>query len=88
MVCREGSRPLQQRCPVDGPGTRHSRLWASSGAPEGNPADAPAPLNFTEGWTIGQPDVVLETAEDFEVQYVVVPTGFSGDRTNHGKRCP
>src|SRR5262249_22845304 len=34
--------------------------WADQGALEGDPKDAPAPLQFTEGWTIGKPDVVYE----------------------------
>ena len=33
--------------------------WADRGAPEGNPSDGPAPVNFPEaGWLI-QPDVTL-----------------------------
>src|ERR1700722_882776 len=27
--------------------------WADAGAPEGNPKDSPAPLQYTEGWAIG-----------------------------------
>ena len=32
--------------------------WADSGAPRGNPADMPAPLQFdtSDKWTIGEPD--------------------------------
>jgi hypothetical protein len=33
--------------------------WADDGAPEGKSKDAPAPLEFTEGWAIGKPDAVL-----------------------------
>lgn len=62
--------------------------WADAGAPEGDPKDAPPPLAFTEGWTIGKPDLVLDTGFDFEVPaqgaieytYFVVPTGFTEDR--------
>ena len=32
--------------------------WADAGAPEGNPKDAPAPVQWAEGWHI-QPDVVI-----------------------------
>ncbi len=35
--------------------------WANSGAPEGSPADLPAPLVFDEGWALGAPDLVLGT---------------------------
>ncbi|HYK61724.1 MAG TPA: thiol-disulfide isomerase [Bryobacteraceae bacterium] len=62
--------------------------WADNGAPEGNPADASAPRKFTEGWTIGKPDQVLDIGTDFKVPakgtieytYFVVPTGFTEDR--------
>jgi hypothetical protein len=41
--------------------------WADNGAPEGNPADMPAPLEFGGGafWTAGEPDLVVETEEIF-----------------------
>jgi hypothetical protein len=39
--------------------------WADSGAPRGNPADAPPPRVFADGgdWRIGKPDVVVSTNE-------------------------
>src|SRR5579871_1981974 len=41
--------------------------WIDSGAPEGNAKDAPAPRRFVEGWSIGQPDLVLEMPTAFDV---------------------
>ncbi len=40
--------------------------WARTGAPRGNPADAPAALVFDDSvkWTLGEPDLVINT-EDF-----------------------
>jgi mono/diheme cytochrome c family protein len=37
--------------------------WADSGAPQGNPADMPPLRQFAdaEGWTIGEPDLVVAT---------------------------
>lgn len=37
-------------------------LWARSGTPKGNPADAPEPLVFSDGptWSLGEPDLVVE----------------------------
>ncbi len=35
------------------------RQWADAGAPEGNPKDLPPPLSFPDGWSLGQPDLVL-----------------------------
>jgi hypothetical protein len=33
--------------------------WVDAGAPEGNPADLPQPIDFSDGWALGQPDLVL-----------------------------
>src|SRR5262245_39868447 len=62
--------------------------WVQGGAPEGNPQDAPAPIQWSDGWTIGTPDVILEMPIAFEVpatgtipyQYIVFPTGFTEDK--------
>ena len=62
--------------------------WADTGAKEGNPKDAPAPVSFTEGWQIGKPDYVIEMPQEFSVpasgtidyQYIVIPTGLTEDR--------
>ncbi|HJT16369.1 MAG TPA: cytochrome c, partial [Thermoanaerobaculia bacterium] len=39
--------------------------WADNGAPEGNAADLPSPLNFTGGWQLGQPDAVLTPPQPY-----------------------
>jgi hypothetical protein len=39
--------------------------WINGGAPEGNPADLPPRPTYTDGWMIGQPDVVLAMQEDY-----------------------
>jgi len=62
--------------------------WADSGAPAGNAKDAPPPVEFTEGWNIGKPDVTLEMPAEFQVppsgtieyQHFIVPTGFTEDK--------
>ena len=62
--------------------------WAQVGAPEGDPKDLPPTPSFPEGWHLGEPDLVLEVAEPYEVpasgpdQYVhfVLPLGFDHDR--------
>jgi hypothetical protein len=61
--------------------------WADTGANEGDPKKAPAPLAFLEGWNIGQPDKVLEMPTPFSVpaqgtidyQWIVFPTGLDKD---------
>jgi tetratricopeptide (TPR) repeat protein len=42
--------------------------WAESGAPAGNPADAPKPPTFSSGWQLGTPDLVLTPAEPYELR--------------------
>src|SRR5450631_2738416 len=62
--------------------------WVDGGAREGDPADAPKPLSFTEGWAMGKPDLVVEMPVAYDVPasgtvdytYFVVPGGFTEDR--------
>jgi len=62
--------------------------WVDTGAPEGNPKDLPPARQFLTGWSIPQPDLVLEMPQAFQVpasgtidyQYVIVPLGFTEDR--------
>ncbi|MDX1382484.1 MAG: hypothetical protein R3190_02515 [Thermoanaerobaculia bacterium] len=44
--------------------------WAKAGAPAGDAADAPAPLEWadTGGWSIGTPDLVLDMGTDYFVE--------------------
>ena len=41
--------------------------WAAAGAPEGPPAETPAPPNFPDEWQLGPPDAVVEAPEPFHV---------------------
>lgn len=64
--------------------------WSDTGAPRGNPADAPAALNFdeSENWSIGEPDLVLRSKEvtvpasgpDWWGDVGLIPTGLPVDR--------
>jgi mono/diheme cytochrome c family protein len=62
--------------------------WVDGGAAEGNPRDLPRTPQFTEGWQIGKPDVVLTMGKEYNVpaegvvnyQYFLVPTGFTEDK--------
>ena len=62
--------------------------WIDGGVVEGNPADAPKPRVFPQGWRIPQPDAVFEMPAEFEVpakgaidyQYIAVPTHFTEDK--------
>jgi len=64
--------------------------WADSGAPRGNPADMPPPLDFQSGdqWKIGKPDLIVSSPDltvkamsaDQWVSLGTVPTGLTEDR--------
>ena len=64
------------------------RGWVNSGAPEGDPRDLPPPRNFTDGWELGQPDMVLTMPEPLRPDFsggdvyrcFVLPTGLEQDR--------
>lgn len=43
------------------------KAWSAASAPEGNPADLPPAPHFTDTWTLGKPDVVLEPDEDYQL---------------------
>ncbi|MDB5322111.1 MAG: Calcium-binding EF-hand-containing protein [Phycisphaerales bacterium] len=44
------------------------QAWAEAGAPEGNAADLPALPKFSEGWQLGQPDIVVQMVEPYTVR--------------------
>lgn len=62
--------------------------WVDSGAPAGDPKTGPKPLAFSDGWSMGKPDAIIEMPVAFTVpsegtidyQYVRIPTGFTEDR--------
>jgi hypothetical protein len=62
--------------------------WVAAKAPEGNPADAPPPKVFTEGWNIGEPDMVFQMPAAYKVPasgtveytYIVLPLNFTEDK--------
>ncbi len=41
--------------------------WIEQGAPEGEPGRVPPAPRFTDGWQLGQPDLVVSMPEAFEV---------------------
>ena len=59
--------------------------WASGGAPKGDDKDLPKVPAFTEGWTVGQPDIVFEMEQPYELpaegtiqyEYFYIPTNFT-----------
>ena len=61
--------------------------WADAGAPEGNRADLPPVPQFTEGWSIGKPDLIFTMLKPVTVpadgtvpyMYVTIPTNLKED---------
>jgi len=41
--------------------------WIANGTPEGDPADAPLAYAYPDGWRIGEPDLVLQMVQPFQV---------------------
>ena len=66
------------------------QTWVKNGAPEGNPADLPEPLVFSDdiGWKLGEPDLIVSTPEtlvgaedpDWWGDIEPIPTGLTEDR--------
>jgi hypothetical protein len=62
--------------------------WSAAGAPAGDDKDAPAPIHWSENWTIAQPDQILSMTKavaipadgDVDYTYEIVPTNFKEDR--------
>lgn len=85
--------------PVEGPPFHNERklsdkdlatlaAWVNGGTPEGDPKDAPPPRQFTDGWYLGQPDLVLTVPDEMTVgpagtdlfRVFVLPTNEPEDR--------
>lgn len=41
--------------------------WAENDAPEGNPADLPAKPEFSDDWSLGTPDLIVDVGADMEI---------------------
>ncbi|MBX7168666.1 MAG: redoxin domain-containing protein [Pirellulales bacterium] len=62
--------------------------WAKAGAPEGDAEDAPPVPEFSTGWPLGEPDLVLTMPEPFEVpaeaadifRFFVIPIDLPEDK--------
>ncbi|MGF1577803.1 MAG: redoxin domain-containing protein [Gemmataceae bacterium] len=62
--------------------------WVDTGTPEGNPKDAPPPVEFPKGWQLGDPDMVMQMPSAWQLgpdgpdvfRCFVFPTKFSEDK--------
>lgn len=59
------------------------KTWHDAGRPEGDPKDLPPPHQYPEGWTLGEPDLILTMDQAYELpaegpdiyRNFVLPTG-------------
>jgi len=105
-VVREQRMPPWHANPDHGDFANEARLtheekqlifdWVAAGAPQGDPSDLPEPLEFVEGWRIGEPDLVVYMSDDpFQVQatgevpykYFTVDPGFTEDKWVQAAEC-
>jgi hypothetical protein len=62
--------------------------WVNNGSPKGDPKDMPPMPKYTDGWELGQPDVVLAMPVEYKVpadgfieyEYFEIPTNFTEDK--------
>jgi hypothetical protein len=62
--------------------------WVKDGMPEGNPAEMPQLPEFTSGWSLGEPDLIVTMPSSYAVpadgpdiyRNFVIPLGLDGDR--------
>jgi len=62
--------------------------WLKNGLPPGDPADAPLPRHFPDGWAIGKPDLVVQLPKPIAIQATgtmpyqtaTVETGLTAER--------
>src|SRR5262245_48013942 len=94
----EGSMPPWSADPKHGQWANDARLsqkeietivaWVNAGAPKGEDKDLPPTPKFSEGWTIGTPDAVVQMQEEYTVPadgtvpylYFSMPTNFTEDK--------
>jgi Copper type II ascorbate-dependent monooxygenase, C-terminal domain len=105
-VAEERSMPPWKPTAGVGPKLKHDRslpaaeiavlkAWAVAGAPRGEPQHMPSPARFPDGWTLGEPDLMLELAEDFKVpasgpdiyRCFVIPTDLPRDALISAVEC-
>ena len=61
--------------------------WVESGMEKGNLTDLPIPVVFSNGWTLGQPDLIVKMPASYDVpaegedeyRHFVIPTDFEKD---------
>ncbi len=71
------------------------RQWFENATPEGKQEDLPKPPNFAEGWLLGEPDLVLQMPETYQLpaggadvfRSFVIPIPLEGIHYVRGLEC-
>ena len=66
-LAQEGSGPWLNDRTLSEDDRETLLTWIENGSPEGNPEDGPVPMQWQEGWVIGQPDFVFQLEEEKEI---------------------
>jgi mono/diheme cytochrome c family protein len=64
----EGSGPWKNDARLTDADVQTLAAWVEAGAPEGEPADAPSPIEWPRGWLIGEPDEIFQLKRERVVQ--------------------
>jgi hypothetical protein len=62
------STPWLNNCSLAPADKQDLLAWLAGDRPEGDPLDAPLPIQFPTGWTIGEPDLVARFPEPVPIQ--------------------
>jgi len=65
------------------------KQWVAAGCPRGDKRDAPDPAEFTDGWSLGEPDIILTPSEAYTLsadgpdvyRCFVLPTNYDEDKS-------
>jgi len=83
-----GDIPLEGDRRLEADKVETLRRWVVAGKPEGDPADLPPRREFTDGWYMGEPDLVLTMDRAYELpadgpdiyRNFVIPTGLKEEK--------
>lgn len=84
----KGSGPWRNDNSLSNSDKQALAAWIEGGTPKGDPAEAPKPIKFEAGWSIGKPDITFKLPKPVEVQAtgvmeyvnITVPTNFTEDK--------
>ncbi len=88
-IADSAQNPWANDCSLSARDKADLLAWlGSANRPLGNPADAPVPLKFTDEWSIGKPDLIVQLPKPFDIkaegtmpyQFTTAPTTLTEDK--------